>query len=49
MWLPMDLSHRHQDARPGHAHDVSVDTTFDFLNTLDTEDGFPVETLADAR
>jgi predicted RNA-binding Zn ribbon-like protein len=33
------------DAPKGHAHDVSVDTTFDFLNTLDTDDGFPVERL----
>ena len=33
------------EPRQGHAHDVSVDTTFDFLNTLETEDGFPVETL----
>lgn len=29
----------------GHAHDVDVDTTFDFLNTLDLEDGFLVEKL----
>ena len=29
----------------GHAHDVSVETTFDFLNTLDHEDGFPREKL----
>ena len=41
----MNLSTATHDARPGHAHDVSVDTTFDFLNTLDTEDGFPHETL----
>jgi len=31
--------------REGHAHDVGVDITFDFLNTLDLEDGFPVEKL----
>lgn len=31
--------------RPGHAHDVSVETTFDFLNTLDYDDGFPNEKL----
>ncbi len=41
----MNVSLALQDARPGHAHDVSVDTTFDFLNTLDTEDGFPREKL----
>jgi predicted RNA-binding Zn ribbon-like protein len=29
----------------GHAHDVNVDTTFDFLNTLDLDDGFLVEKL----
>ena len=29
----------------GHAHDVSVETTFDFLNTLDYDDGFPNEKL----
>jgi predicted RNA-binding Zn ribbon-like protein len=29
----------------GHAHDVRVETTFDFLNTLDYDDGFPVEQL----
>jgi predicted RNA-binding Zn ribbon-like protein len=29
----------------GHAHDVDVDTTFDFLNTLDLDDGFLVEKL----
>ena len=29
----------------GHAHDVSVETTFDFLNTLDHDDGFPREKL----
>ena len=35
----------------GHAHDVSLDDTFDFLNTDDTENGFPLEhlpTLEDA-
>jgi predicted RNA-binding Zn ribbon-like protein len=30
---------------PGHAHGVDLGGTFDFLNTLDTENGFPVETL----
>ena len=29
----------------GHAHDVDLDDTFDFLNTDDTENGFPVEKL----
>jgi predicted RNA-binding Zn ribbon-like protein len=29
----------------GHAHDVDVQTTFDFLNTLDRDDGFLVEKL----
>jgi len=30
---------------PGHAHGVDLEETFDFLNTLDTENGFPVEKL----
>jgi predicted RNA-binding Zn ribbon-like protein len=30
---------------PNHAHDVSVESTFDFLNTNDTEDGFPVDRM----
>jgi len=29
----------------GHAHEVSLDDTFDFLNTDDTENGFPLERL----
>ncbi len=29
----------------GHAHDVDIDDTFDFLNTDDTESGFPVDRL----
>ena len=29
----------------GHAHDVDLDDTFDFLNTDDTDNGFPVENL----
>jgi predicted RNA-binding Zn ribbon-like protein len=29
----------------GHAHGVDLDATFDFLNTLDREDGFPREHL----
>jgi len=30
---------------PGHAHDVDLDDTFDFLNTDDTDNGFPVDRL----
>jgi predicted RNA-binding Zn ribbon-like protein len=35
------------DARPvaGHAHHVRLDDTFDFLNTRELENGFPVERL----
>jgi len=29
----------------GHAHDVDLEDTFDFLNTDDLENGFPVERL----
>jgi len=29
----------------GHAHGVDLEGAFDFLNTLDTENGFPVERL----
>ncbi len=29
----------------GHAHDVRLDDTFDFLNTRELENGFPVERL----
>jgi predicted RNA-binding Zn ribbon-like protein len=29
----------------GHAHDVDLEDTFDFLNTDDTENGFPLEKL----
>ena len=29
----------------GHAHDVRLDDTFDFLNTDDRENGFPLERL----
>lgn len=32
-------------AHRGHAHDVDLDDTFDFLNTDDTDNGFPVEKL----
>jgi predicted RNA-binding Zn ribbon-like protein len=34
------------DKDPGHAHGVDLDTTFDFLNTLDLDDGFWREHLA---
>jgi predicted RNA-binding Zn ribbon-like protein len=37
--VPPDLPDR------GHAHDVDLDDTFDFLNTDDTENGFPAERL----
>ena len=30
---------------PNHAHDVSLEGTFDFLNTNDLENGFPLERL----
>jgi predicted RNA-binding Zn ribbon-like protein len=39
------LSQRHHSAGPGHAHGVDLEATFDFLNTLDTENGFLVEKL----
>ena len=29
----------------GHAHDVDLEDTFDFLNTDDTDNGFPIEKL----
>src|SRR6478672_5548284 len=32
-------------AHRGHAHDVDLDDTFDFLNTDDTDNGFPIEKL----
>ena len=37
--MPLDPVHR------GHAHDVDLEDTFDFLNTDDTENGFPVDKL----
>jgi predicted RNA-binding Zn ribbon-like protein len=33
------------DVRRHHAHDVRLEDTFDFLNTDDLDDGFPVEKL----
>ncbi len=35
------------DTNPGHAHGVDLDATFDFLNTLDHDDGFVREHLVD--
>src|SRR5512141_1779343 len=35
-----------RDAHQGHAHGVDLDATFDFLNTLDHDDGFVREHLA---
>ncbi|HEX5148277.1 MAG TPA: hypothetical protein VFW02_04275, partial [Candidatus Limnocylindrales bacterium] len=29
----------------GHAHGVDLEGTLDFLNTLDTENGFPLDRL----
>lgn len=34
------------DTDRGHAHGVDLDATFDFLNTLDRDDGFPREHLS---
>ncbi len=39
------LTDQARPADPGHAHEVSLDGTFDFLNTDDREDGFPRERL----
>ena len=33
----------------GHAHDVTVETTFEFVNTLDREDGKAIERLPTLR
>jgi len=38
-------SHLIDQVQRGHAHDVDLDDTFDFLNTDDTENGFPLEKL----
>jgi predicted RNA-binding Zn ribbon-like protein len=35
----------HRLVAQGHAHEVTLDDTFDFLNTDDTDDGFPVDKL----
>jgi predicted RNA-binding Zn ribbon-like protein len=37
--------HLTDPADRGHAHDVDLEDTFDFLNTDDRENGFPVEKL----
>jgi len=39
------LTNAHQPLDQGHAHGVDLESTFDFLNTLDTDSGFPVERL----
>ena len=39
------LIHDIPPADRGHAHEVRLDDTFDFLNTDDTENGFPMERL----
>jgi len=35
----------HDPVLRGHAHDVDLEDTFDFLNTDDTDNGFPAEKL----
>jgi Conserved protein containing a Zn-ribbon-like motif, possibly RNA-binding len=37
--------HAPDPADRGHAHDVDLEDTIDFLNTQDTENGFPVDNL----
>ena len=37
--------HAPDSAPRGHAHDVDLEDTFDFLNTDDSENGFPAEKL----
>ena len=37
--------HAPSSGHRGHAHDVDLDDTFDFLNTDDTDNGSPVEKL----
>lgn len=41
------LTTKNQPADRGHAHEVHLDDTFDFLNTDDTENGAPAERLPD--
>jgi predicted RNA-binding Zn ribbon-like protein len=39
------LTYKRFGADRGHAHGVDLEATFDFLNTADTDNGFPVEKL----
>lgn len=39
------LTSNNPDLDQGHAHGVDLEATFDFLNTDDTDNGFPVEKL----
>lgn len=39
------LTRDHSTLTRGHAHDVRLEDTLDFLNTDDTENGFPLEKL----
>jgi predicted RNA-binding Zn ribbon-like protein len=39
------FTNTHGPRDQGHAHGVDLEESFDFLNTLDTENGFPVEKL----
>jgi predicted RNA-binding Zn ribbon-like protein len=39
------FTNTHESRDFGHAHGVDLEGTFDFLNTLDTDNGFPVERL----
>jgi predicted RNA-binding Zn ribbon-like protein len=41
----MTTIHTYEPIDQGHAHDVDLEDTFDFLNTDDSENGFPVEKL----
>jgi predicted RNA-binding Zn ribbon-like protein len=34
---------------PGHTHDTSLETSLEFVNTLDREDGAPIDRLPDGR
>jgi hypothetical protein len=38
-------THDHRAQRHGHEHEVGLDQTFDFLNTLEYEEGSPVDHL----
>jgi predicted RNA-binding Zn ribbon-like protein len=39
------FTHHSESIDLGHAHGVDLEGTFDFLNTIDIDDGFPVEKL----